>query len=211
MFVIILCRYESQQLYDPQKVSVRNKFANTILFVEDYLCHVQKSWSSKDREQPKLTYQVKCFCCFFGKSQFNNIVNIMSWIFDCLCVCVFFVTLRCIWGHAIPVRKAVDKSLVLLTWDWVFKLFWSHPPLGHMLPVTGRTAYVSDRCILSRNWIHVTSVSCVHQVLTALLFWVCEENWCYHQIAPHVLSSLASASLVHQEPTSVLMKSSHHL
>jgi len=58
------CSYESQQLNDPQKDVVRNKFANTILFVEDYLRRVQSSWLSKDREQPKLTYQVKHLCSF---------------------------------------------------------------------------------------------------------------------------------------------------
>jgi len=56
--------YESQHLVDAQKDTVRNKFANTILFVEDYLCRVRSTWSSKDREQPKLTYQVKCYCVF---------------------------------------------------------------------------------------------------------------------------------------------------
>jgi len=50
--------YESQQMLDPQKETVRSKFASTILFVEDFLCRVRSTWSPKDREQPKLTYQV---------------------------------------------------------------------------------------------------------------------------------------------------------
>ena len=64
--IAIYFSYESQQVNDPQKDTVRNKFANTILFVEDYLCGVRRRWSSKaprDPEQPKLTYQVK-FCVF---------------------------------------------------------------------------------------------------------------------------------------------------
>jgi len=62
--------YDSQRLHDPEKDTVRNKFANTILFVEDYLSRVssrwrmRRSWTSKEREQPKLTYQVKHFMCF---------------------------------------------------------------------------------------------------------------------------------------------------
>jgi len=55
--------YDSHRLNDPQKDTVRNKFANTILFVEDYLCRVRSTWLSKDREQPKLTYQVNS-CVF---------------------------------------------------------------------------------------------------------------------------------------------------
>jgi len=63
--------YESQHFVDAQKDTVRNKFANTILFVEDYLCRVRSTWSSNDREQPKLTYQVTCysyFVCFFVRT-----------------------------------------------------------------------------------------------------------------------------------------------
>jgi len=59
MLLLAHFSYESHQLSDPRKDTVRNKFADTILFVEDYLCHVRSTWSSKNREQPKLTYQVR--------------------------------------------------------------------------------------------------------------------------------------------------------
>jgi len=62
--MVLYFSYESCQLNDPQKDTVRNKFANTILFVGDYLGNMQRTWCCKDPEQPKLTYQVKSYCFF---------------------------------------------------------------------------------------------------------------------------------------------------
>ena len=51
--------YESNKAKDPVKESVKPRFADTILFVEDYLCNVvSHSWSFIDREQNKLTFEV---------------------------------------------------------------------------------------------------------------------------------------------------------
>ena len=42
----------------PERERVRNKFAQTMAFVEDYLCNiVNKAWAEK--EQNTLTFQVK--------------------------------------------------------------------------------------------------------------------------------------------------------
>jgi len=62
--MVLRFSYESYQLNDPQKDTVRNKFASTIRFVEDYLCNMQCTWCCRDREQPKLTYQVKSYSFF---------------------------------------------------------------------------------------------------------------------------------------------------
>jgi len=63
--------YESHHPNNLQKDTVRNKFANTILFVEDYLSQVRSAWSSKvrDRDSPKLTYQVEHLCAFLMKAR----------------------------------------------------------------------------------------------------------------------------------------------
>ena len=54
-----LCSYESNKAKDPVKESVKPTFANTIMFVEDYLCNVvSHSWSFADKEQNKLTFEV---------------------------------------------------------------------------------------------------------------------------------------------------------
>jgi len=74
VITMVHCSYESQQLLDPQKETVRSKFAGTILFVEDYLCHVRSMWSSKNREQPKLTYQVKTLLLVLFLLNFRKIV-----------------------------------------------------------------------------------------------------------------------------------------
>ena len=63
--------YESNKAKDPVKESVKPKFANTILFVEDYLCNVvSHSWSFADKQQNKLTYEVgvdmKEWVCMWG-------------------------------------------------------------------------------------------------------------------------------------------------
>lgn len=53
------CSYESNRSKDPVKEGVKDKFSNTILFVEDYLCNVvSHSLSFGDKEQNKLTYEV---------------------------------------------------------------------------------------------------------------------------------------------------------
>ena len=49
--------YESHITKVPEKEKVKNKFAQTMAFVEDYLCNiVNKAWAEK--EQNTLTYQV---------------------------------------------------------------------------------------------------------------------------------------------------------
>ena len=43
---------------------MKDKFVPTIEFVKNYLCSVCHSWSTHDKEQPKLTYEV---CTLFSR------------------------------------------------------------------------------------------------------------------------------------------------
>jgi hypothetical protein len=51
--------YESNIGKDPEKERVKPAFAQTIMFVEDYLTEVSQDGSFADREQNKLTYEVR--------------------------------------------------------------------------------------------------------------------------------------------------------
>lgn len=53
------CSYEATVSRDPVKDEVKQKFASTLQFVEDYLSNVvNRIWSFCDKEQNKLTYEV---------------------------------------------------------------------------------------------------------------------------------------------------------
>jgi len=59
MLIFFSCSYEATCNRDPVKDEVKQKFATTLQFVEEYLSNVvNRSWSFADKEQNKLTYEV---------------------------------------------------------------------------------------------------------------------------------------------------------
>ena len=58
-FLCFLNSYESSIGKDPEKEKVKPHFSQTIMFVEDYLNLVSQDGSFSDREQNKLTYEVR--------------------------------------------------------------------------------------------------------------------------------------------------------
>jgi hypothetical protein len=62
--------YDARIKEDPKKEQVKSKFANTIQFVEDYLLSfVSQDNVFADREQNKLTYEVRVVDIVYSTSQ----------------------------------------------------------------------------------------------------------------------------------------------
>ena len=60
--MLLYFSYESSIGKDPEKEKVKPHFSQTIMFVEDYLNLVSQDGSFSDREQNKLTYEVRLDC-----------------------------------------------------------------------------------------------------------------------------------------------------
>ena len=66
--------YDNNKLPDENREAANQKFATTMIFVEEYLCNlVHKAWSLHDRDQNKLTFEVFSISNTNFPPKFSNI------------------------------------------------------------------------------------------------------------------------------------------